>query len=64
MYTFYIPKMSCGGCANGIIRAVKSVDGNAKIEVDVGSKTVKVETVLPQAQVGQVMRQAGYPPSV
>lgn len=63
MYTFHIPKMSCGGCASAITRAIKSVDENAQVNVDIGNKTVEVETTSSQSEVKQAISQAGYPPN-
>ncbi|SJM49200.1 Copper chaperone [Brevundimonas diminuta 3F5N] len=42
-------------------RAIQSVDPNARIETDPGSRTVKVETTATSAAVLKVLEEAGYP---
>jgi copper chaperone len=63
MYIFHVPKMSCGGCANTISNAVKSIDANAKVDADVVSKIVKVESVAAEQALIEAITNAGYPAS-
>ncbi|WP_087139017.1 heavy-metal-associated domain-containing protein [Brevundimonas diminuta] len=56
-----IESMTCGGCARSVTRAIQSVDPNARIETDPGSRTVKVETTATSAAVLKVLEEAGYP---
>jgi copper chaperone len=51
--------MSCGGCANSITRAVTSFDLSAKLDIDVITKIVKIESSLPQAHLPAVIEAAG-----
>ena len=34
MHRFYIPNMTCGGCARSVTKALLSVDPQARIETD------------------------------
>lgn len=52
--------MTCGGCAAGVKRAVKTLDANANVTVDLPSKTVKVETSAQLDQVKSTIEDAGY----
>lgn len=61
MYIFHVPKMSCGGCANTISNAVKSIDANAKVDADIASKIVKVESVATEQALIDAITNAGYP---
>lgn len=62
MYTFHIPKMSCGGCVNGIKNAIKKVDEGAIVEADIATKTIKVETNTPVTNIVNALTDAGYAP--
>lgn len=64
MYTFNVPKMSCGGCVNSIKNAIKKVDDEANVEADISTKTVKIETTLSQKEIVNIMTSAGYQPEL
>jgi copper chaperone len=62
MYTFHVPKMSCGGCVNSIKNAIKKIDGDALVETDLSTKTVTIETTISDTVIVKAMTDAGYPP--
>ncbi len=62
MYQFHVPKMSCGGCLNNITKAIKTVDQEAKVDADIPTKTVRVETATSEAEIIKAMTDAGYQP--
>jgi len=62
MYEFTIPGISCGGCARTITRILTELDADAKIEIDVASKHVKVETSQSQEAVMARLSEAGFDP--
>jgi copper chaperone len=62
MQEFVIQSMSCGGCASRIAQAVKNLDAAAKIEVDLPTKTVRVDSAEDRASVIAALTEAGYPP--
>lgn len=64
MYTFNVPKMRCGSCVNSIKNAVKKLDDEAKVEADISTKTVKIETTLSQQEIVNAMTDAGYQPEL
>ncbi|MDB5908821.1 MAG: putative Heavy metal transport/detoxification protein [Massilia sp.] len=61
MYELQVEGMTCGGCANSVKRSVQAVDSNAKVEVDLGSKTVRIETGADIGKVKSAVAEAGYP---
>ncbi|MDQ3558297.1 MAG: heavy-metal-associated domain-containing protein [Pseudomonadota bacterium] len=60
MLKLNVPDMTCGHCASTVEKAVKSVDPAAKVNVDLGSKTVTVDSVADETKVKDVIRSAGY----
>lgn len=61
MLKLKVPDMTCGHCAIVVSQAVHSVDTNAKIDIDVGTKAVSITTSADPAEVIQALAAAGYP---
>jgi len=61
MLKFNVPDMTCGHCAGAVTKAVKGVDADADVAVDLPSKTVIVETASDAEKVRQALEAAGYP---
>lgn len=63
---FEVTDMSCGGCANSITRALISADPTAKldIDIDIATRIVKVDSVLPSERLVAVIEDAGFHPTV
>jgi len=61
MMEFKVEDMSCGHCAGVIIKAVKELDAQATVEIDLSQKIVKVETSRDRATLVQALDEAGYP---
>lgn len=63
MLDFLVNDMSCGHCVAAITRAVKAIDGEAKVEVNLDQKRVRVEPASADAQtVMAAIADAGYTP--
>jgi copper chaperone len=62
MLNLKVSDMTCGHCASTVTKAVKQVDGNATVEVDLGSKRVSIASTLDAAKFEQAIREAGYTP--
>ena len=60
MQTFKVDGMTCGGCVGAVTRAVQTVDKDAKVEVDLASKTVKVDSNVSPVQIIDVITNAGF----
>jgi copper chaperone len=61
MIKLSVPDMSCGHCAATIEKAVKSVDGGAKVSVDQAAKTVAIETTAQFQSISKAVDEAGFP---
>ena len=61
MIQFHIPKMSCSGCATSVTKAVKAIDANADVSVDLTTKLVTVQSDAAPASLVAALGDAGYP---
>ena len=61
MLSLKVSGMTCGGCINAVTRAIQSQDPDAKVQADLATQTVSLETSLPQAQASQLITDAGFP---
>lgn len=65
MIVFEVPDMSCGHCVGAITEAVKTVDGAAKVQVDLAAHRVQVEPATADAAMLEAaIREAGYTPAL
>lgn len=53
--------MTCGHCASTVTRAIKAVDPNAVVRVDLEGKRVHVDSRSPAAALAKAVTEAGYP---
>lgn len=53
--------MTCGHCVSAVTRAIKSVDPQADVQVDLASKRVRVEGRSSGGELMQALEAAGYP---
>jgi copper chaperone len=60
---FHVPEMSCGHCTAAITREIKKLDPAAKVETDLASRTVDVDTAQPTSAVMDAIKAAGYEPA-
>jgi len=61
MYELKVEGMTCGGCASRVTKAIQSVDSNAKVNVELKSKIVRVDTVAEVMALVSAVTAAGYP---
>lgn len=64
MLEFNLPDMSCGHCASTVAQTCKLVDPAAKVEVDLGSKKVRIATSEDRRDFAEALTEAGFPPTV
>lgn len=62
MLTFNVQDMTCNHCASAITRAVKDVDADAKVEVQVAEKRVNIESKIGAEEFAEAITEAGYTP--
>ncbi|WP_223470780.1 MULTISPECIES: heavy-metal-associated domain-containing protein [unclassified Pseudomonas] len=60
MQTFNVQGMSCGHCVKAITQAVQAKDPTADVQVDLGAKTVQVQSSLPADAVLAAIKEEGY----
>jgi copper chaperone len=63
MYALKVEKMSCGGCAARVTRAVQSADPDAKVAVRLQDRLVMVESDFAPEVIADAISTAGYPAS-
>ena len=61
MLKLNVPDMTCGHCVGMVTKAVKSVDANANVAVDLPSQMVSIETTAAADGIKNAMEAAGYP---
>jgi len=63
MLAFEVNDMTCGHCASSITKAVKAVDPNADVQVDLSRHVVSVATAAETVAIQKAISEAGYTPS-
>ena len=61
MYELQVEGMSCAHCVARVSNSVKSVDANAKVDVDLAAQKVRVESSAALDDITAVLDEAGYP---
>jgi copper chaperone len=61
MLTLKVSGMTCGGCINAVTRAVQAQDPQAKVQADLATQIVSLETSLSAAQASELITDAGFP---
>ena len=61
MLELNVTGMTCGHCVRAVTQAVKAVDPQAQVQVDLGSKRVRVEGRSSADELIRVLGEAGYP---
>ncbi|MDK1493783.1 heavy-metal-associated domain-containing protein [Sinorhizobium sp. 7-81] len=60
MQRYKIDDMSCGHCVSTVEKAIRGIDPAAKVNVDLGTKEVSVETTADSGMIAQALKTAGY----
>lgn len=63
MHEFKLPDMSCGHCRSAVTAAVKELDAQAEVQVDLTEKSVRVDSTLAREALADALTEAGYPPA-
>ncbi len=63
MLDLMIPQMTCGHCVRAVTEAVKTADPAARVEIDLPSHRVQVDTTAPREAVLAQLAAAGYAPA-
>ena len=63
MIAFEVNDMTCGHCVGAVTRAVKAVDKDATVQIDLATHRVQVEPVTADAaELAAAIEEAGYTP--
>ena len=61
MIELKVDDMTCGHCVGAVTKAVKAIDPQAQVNVDLGTKRVSVQSANPAEEVIHAIEEAGYP---
>jgi len=62
MIELIVDDMTCGGCVASITRVVKSLDPDAKVDANVETRRVSIDSVTDTDAVVAAIANAGYHP--
>jgi copper chaperone len=58
--SFQVQGMSCGHCVGAVTQAVKSVDPQAQVKVDLASGKVEVQSQQDRGAIAKAIEEEGY----
>ncbi|MFC5481074.1 heavy metal translocating P-type ATPase [Massilia suwonensis] len=61
MYELTVEGMSCGHCVGRVTRTVQGLDQEAKVEIDLASKMVRIDSRADLDKIAAAIDEAGYP---
>ncbi|MCS0631901.1 heavy metal translocating P-type ATPase [Telluria mixta] len=61
MYELTVEDMSCGHCVGRVTKSVQALDKDAKVEVDLPTKKVKIDSTADLDKIAEAIAAAGYP---
>jgi copper chaperone len=61
MTELLVQNMTCGHCVSAVTRAIRAVDPQAEVQVDLKSGRVRVSGASAAGELAQALDQAGYP---
>lgn len=64
MYNFEVSDMTCSHCVATVEKAVKSVDGDAGLRIDLANLAVRIESDKPATSFAEAIAEAGYTPQL
>ncbi len=63
MIEFQLPTMTCGHCVKAVTGAIQSVDAQARVQIDLPTHQVRVETTAAETALAEALKEAGYEPA-
>jgi len=64
MTEFLVEGMSCAHCVNAVTEAIHKLDPAASVDVNLGTKLVRVHSELGRFLLSQALVDAGYQPQL
>lgn len=59
-YQFTVEGMTCGHCERAVVHAVREVDTEATVKVDLATKQVTVESDAAREAIANAIQEEGY----
>ncbi|MCM1936204.1 heavy-metal-associated domain-containing protein [Acinetobacter radioresistens] len=56
-----IENMTCGGCARGVTAIIHEIDPSAKVDIDLATKVVSVESTESIDKITNALAEDGFP---
>lgn len=56
----WIVNMKCGGCARGVTAIIQDIDPNAKIDIDLATKVISIDTIANIEQMRASLAKGGF----
>jgi P-type Cu+ transporter len=61
MYELTVEDMSCGHCVGRVTKSVQALDKDAKVEIDLPTKKVRIDSSADLDRIAEAIVAAGYP---
>lgn len=61
MYELTVEGMSCGHCVGRVTKTVQGIDAAAKVEIDLPTGKVKIDSSADLDRIAAAIDDAGYP---
>lgn len=58
--SYIVEGMSCGGCSSAVTKAIKAISSTSEVNVDLASKTVRIEGLEDEAAIKEAIEEAGF----
>ena len=63
MIELTLPNMTCGHCVRTVTETVQRVDREAKVEIDLPTHRVRIESTKPAEAFAEALAEEGYAPA-
>lgn len=60
MYELNVTGMTCQGCVKSVTNALKTIDANAKVQIDLTNNLVKIDSKARKDQLIIAIEDAGF----
>jgi copper chaperone len=61
MIELTLPDMTCGHCVKTVTTTVQKLDAGARVQIDLPSHKVQIESSTPAEQIRAALAEEGYP---